>query len=104
MVLESGKQGPEELGAEVHSLLPKKGSAVLQQRELLLGMQEATSSAWTVPLNPPQSLFGWCRDAWEKLTLRAGWVWASLPVALGEGSSSDPIFLPLSWLGGSGRG
>lgn len=66
-------------------------------------MQEATSSAWTVPLNPPQSLFGWCRDAWEKLTLRAGWVWASLPVALGEGSSSDPIFLPLSWLGGSGR-
>lgn len=31
MVLESGKEGWQELGAEIHSLLPKKGSSVLQQ-------------------------------------------------------------------------
>lgn len=56
-------------------------------------MQVATSSAWTAPLIPPQSSFGWCRGAQETLRLRAGWVWASLWL-WERGAALIPLFQP----------
>lgn len=112
MVLESGKEGLEQLGGEVPSLAVEKGSAFLQHSwcpgEMLLGIW---AMPWTVLLNLRISIFPWAMWRCQAAAQALGRVDLGFPWLRQRGAARNPVFLPLSrrcsvwrqWQGGGQR-